>query len=111
MHQCMTSNESIFKKLDKSYISKVRVGNGKLIQAKGKVDVLINTLSSTKVISDVLLVPEINHNLLSIGQHFKKNYNVVFKDSGCTMSFVLDWNLANSRAYASSVDETKLWHR
>lgn len=63
----MTSDESIFRKIDKSCISKVRIENGELIQARAKGDVLINTPSSTKVNKNVLLVPEIDHNLLSIG--------------------------------------------
>ncbi|KAA3477078.1 Retrovirus-related Pol polyprotein from transposon TNT 1-94 [Gossypium australe] len=81
----MTSEESIFRNIDKNCISKVRIGNDKLIQAKGKGDVLINTPSGTTVISDVLLVPKIDHNLLSIGQFIEKKYSVIFKYSGCNI--------------------------
>lgn len=64
----MTSNESIFKEIDRSCTSRVRIRNNQFIQAKGKGDVLINTPSGTKAISDVLLVPEIDQNLFSISQ-------------------------------------------
>ncbi|KAA3474244.1 golgin subfamily A member 3-like [Gossypium australe] len=45
----MTLEESIFRKIDRSFISKVKIGNDELIQGKGKGDVLLNTPSSTKV--------------------------------------------------------------
>ncbi|XP_040960384.1 uncharacterized protein [Gossypium hirsutum] len=39
----MAADESLFKDLDKSYILKVRIGNGNLIEAKGRGNVVINT--------------------------------------------------------------------
>ncbi|KAA3487104.1 golgin subfamily A member 3-like [Gossypium australe] len=54
----------------------------RLEMAKGKSDVLISTPSSTKVISNVLLVSNIDQNLLSIDQLVEKNYTMVFKDCG-----------------------------
>ncbi|KAK6944660.1 hypothetical protein RJ641_025762 [Dillenia turbinata] len=53
--------------LDRSHISKVRVGNGDCIEVKRKGDVIIKTDSSTKLITNGLFVPEIDQNLLSIG--------------------------------------------
>ncbi|KAA3477322.1 pleiotropic drug resistance protein 3-like [Gossypium australe] len=114
----MTSDESIFKEIDRSCTSRVRIGNGQFIQAKGKDDVLTNT-SVTKAISDVLLVPEINQNLFNIVQLLEKKYAVVLKDMGCIIfdligkvvsvnmidrSFVLDWNFEASSAYTNSLD-------
>ncbi|XP_071933991.1 uncharacterized protein [Coffea arabica] len=75
----MAYDESIFKELDKSYISKVKIGNGDCIGVKGKGNVVIDYGSDTKIIYDVLYVPEINQNLLSVGQLLEKNYSVVFK--------------------------------
>ncbi|XP_016720301.1 uncharacterized protein [Gossypium hirsutum] len=70
---------TIFKTLDKSCKTKVKVGNGKFIKAEGKWDVLICTPTGNKVIPNVLLVPEIDRNLLSISQLLEKGYSVVFK--------------------------------
>lgn len=53
------------------------IGNDKLLEAKGKGEVVISSLLGTKVISDVLLVPAIDKNLLSISQLLEKNYNIV----------------------------------
>nr|XP_027102881.1 uncharacterized protein LOC113724149 [Coffea arabica] len=67
-------DESIFQKLDKLQISKVRIGNGGYIEVKGKGSVTIDYGSSSKIISDFLYAPEINQNLLSAGQLLEKNY-------------------------------------
>lgn len=88
---------------------------------------MINTPLGTKSISDVRLVPEIDQNLLNVGQLLEKNYSLVFKSKTCMIMdpsgqelvsgamidrcFVLDVNLMNSKAYASSVDDSCLWHK
>ncbi|KAA3469580.1 gag-pol polyprotein [Gossypium australe] len=59
------------------------LSNGKLLKFKGKGEVVINSPSGTKIISDVLLVHMIDQNLLSIGQLLEKKYNIVFKNYGC----------------------------
>ncbi|XP_071900906.1 uncharacterized protein [Coffea arabica] len=81
----MAYEESIFRKLDKSLISKVRIGNGDYIEVKGKGSVAIDYGSGIKIISDVLYVPEINQNLLSVEQLLKKNYSVIFKNRTCVI--------------------------
>lgn len=79
----MAADESLFKNLDRSFTSKVRIGNGNLIEAKGRGDVVINIGSGNKVISDVLYVPDIDQNLLSVGQLVEKGYSLVFKNGSC----------------------------
>lgn len=78
----MTLDESILREIDRSYTSRVGIGNDQLIQAKDKCEVLIST-SGTKAISDVILVHEIDQNLLSISQLLEKNYAVIFKGRDC----------------------------
>ncbi|KAA3452947.1 Retrovirus-related Pol polyprotein from transposon TNT 1-94 [Gossypium australe] len=82
----MSPNEIIFKKLDRSCKTKVKVGNGQFIKAKGKGDVLICTSTGNKLISNVLLVPEIDRNLLSIAQLLEKGYSMVFKGKECQIT-------------------------
>ncbi|XP_052485716.1 uncharacterized protein LOC128040605 [Gossypium raimondii] len=82
----MAADESLFKNIDRSYVSKVRIGNGNLIEAKGRGDVVIHTGSGNKIISDVLYVPEIDQNLLSVGQLVKKGFSLVFKNDSCVIS-------------------------
>lgn len=81
----MTYDESIFRNLDKSQIFKVRIGNGSFIEVKGRGSVAVDHDSGTKIISDVLYVPEINQNLLSVGQLLEKNYSVIFKNRTCVI--------------------------
>ena len=76
----MTYDRELFKDLDETTISKVRIGNGALIEVKGKGTVAIESLSGLKLISDVLYVPEINRNLLSVTQLLEKGYEVLFED-------------------------------
>lgn len=123
----MTPDAAIFKSLDRSCRTKVKIGNGHFIQAEGKGDVLICTLTGTKVISNVLLVPEIDRNLVSIAQLLEKGYSVVFKDHQCQISdpsgsklmavpmadksFVVDWTKKSDIPYTVTSDESKLWHQ
>ncbi|XP_052486483.1 uncharacterized protein LOC128041158 [Gossypium raimondii] len=123
----MSPDASLFKTLDRSCKPKVKVGNGQFIRAEGRGEVLICTPTGNKVISNVLLVPEIDRNLLSIAQLLEKGYSVVFKDKQChiadlsgsslmtvTMTdkcFEVHWPSDSKSAYTASVDDSKLWHQ
>jgi hypothetical protein len=64
----MTHDIELFKELDRLQISKIRIRNGKLIVVERKGIVAIESCTSTKIISDVLCVLEIDKSLLSVGQ-------------------------------------------
>ncbi|KAK3003186.1 hypothetical protein RJ639_018084 [Escallonia herrerae] len=59
------------------------MGNGYLVNAKGKGTVAIQAKEATKYIRDVLLVPNLEENLLSVGQLVEHGYMVHFEDNGC----------------------------
>ena len=61
----MTNNQDLFKELDRTTISKVKIRNGDYIDVKGKGIIVLNSLSGLKYILDVLYVPDIDQNLLS----------------------------------------------
>ena len=63
----MTNDQELFKELDKTIISKVKIGNGEFISVKGKGIVAIESLTCLKYIINVLYVPDIDQNLLSGG--------------------------------------------
>ena len=65
-------NKRLFKEWCKITSSKVRVGDGKHIAAKGKCTVVVPTCHGTKLITDVLDVPYIDQNLLSVEQLVEK---------------------------------------
>jgi len=56
----MTHDKDLFGELRSSNTSKVQIGNREYITVEGKGTVAISTCSSTKFISDVLYVPEID---------------------------------------------------
>ncbi|XP_016673150.1 uncharacterized protein [Gossypium hirsutum] len=123
----MSPDTTIFKTLDRSCKTKVKVGNGQFIKAEGKGDVLICTSTSAKVISNVLLVPKIDRNLLIIAQLFEKGYSVVFKGKECQIAdpsgsslmtvtmkdkcFEVHWPSDSKSAYTASTDDSKLRHQ
>ena len=80
-HMCEDRN--IFVQLDTTINPKVRMGNGAVAEAQGKGTVAINTKSGIKYIRDVLLVPDLKENLLSVGQLLEHNYCLVFEDNMC----------------------------
>ncbi|KAJ8751984.1 hypothetical protein K2173_000730 [Erythroxylum novogranatense] len=62
----MTNDQTLFIEIDKTLISKVKIGNGEFISVKGKGTVAIESLTGLKHITDVLYVPDIDQNLLSV---------------------------------------------
>ena len=122
----MTYDEELFKELDKTTISKVKIGNGKCISVKGKGTIAIESYSGTKIITDVLYVLDINQNLLSVGQLLEKGYKVLFEDKMCLIqdakwhdlfkvkmkgkSFSLDLMEEVQAVVSSPISTTELWN-
>ena len=74
----MAKDADLFSSLDSSIKTKVKLANGQLVQAEGKGTVSIYSKSGTKFISDVLLVPGLNQNLLSVAQLLRKKLLYLF---------------------------------
>ncbi|KAK2390546.1 Plant stearoyl-acyl-carrier-protein desaturase family protein [Trifolium repens] len=81
----MTYDRDLFKELNKTSISKVRIGNGEQSAVEGIGTTSIKTHAGMKQISNVLYVPEINQNLLSVAQLLEKNYKVIFEYKSCVI--------------------------
>ncbi|RVW69919.1 Copia protein [Vitis vinifera] len=117
----------LFKELEKTVTSKVRIGNGAYLAVKGKRTVAIEGHTGLKLISNVLYVHEINQNLLSIGQLLEKSYKVLFEDNHCIIadaqgrevfivqmkgkSFTLDLMQEEQAEIHKEESNTMLWHR
>ncbi|XP_075081543.1 uncharacterized protein LOC142166355 [Nicotiana tabacum] len=69
-----TYGKNLFKEFTSMENKKIRIRNGNYILAKGKGIIAISTNSGTKKISDVLYVPGIDQNLLSVGQLIEKGF-------------------------------------
>ncbi|KAK9028215.1 hypothetical protein V6N11_068025 [Hibiscus sabdariffa] len=73
------------KKLKSTESKNVRIGNGENIAVKGKGTVAIASCSGTKFITDVLYVPDIDQNLLSVGQLVENGFKVKFMEKTCVI--------------------------
>ncbi|CAL8993143.1 unnamed protein product [Prunus brigantina] len=63
----MTSHESLLIDIDTNVTAKVNMGTGDLVQAIGKGTLMIETKSGPRHIKEVMLVPGLDENLLSVG--------------------------------------------
>ncbi|XP_060178023.1 uncharacterized protein LOC132607958 [Lycium barbarum] len=121
----MSHNELLFHTVDKSIRTKVRMGDAETVEAHGKGSVAFQTIQGTKFIHDVLYVPCLACNLLSVSQMMSKGYSLFFKGKHCLVFdsedslvakvrmvnkiFPLDGNLDS--ANFASLDESWLWHK
>ncbi|KAL6314884.1 hypothetical protein AAG906_029101 [Vitis piasezkii] len=53
----MTKHRSIYTSIDGSVQPKVKLGNGEVVRAKGKVTIAISTKRGTKIVTNVLYIP------------------------------------------------------
>ena len=123
----MAKDESLFISLHKPENTKVKLGNGKIVQATGRGTVLIQTVKGPKLIHDVLLIPVLDQNLLSEGQLVRKGYSLSFKDCCCVIfdgngceivkikmsnnSFPLKLESVKHSALVTKHESSSLWHR
>ncbi|XP_050238265.1 uncharacterized protein LOC126687752 [Mercurialis annua] len=123
----MTNDESLFSSIDKAFKTEVKLGNGMIVKARGKGLIPIRTKQGTKLISDVLLIPSLSQNLLSVAQIQNKGYSVVLKNNYCFIfdpsdveiakvkkidnSYVLNLNYVDQHVYSAKKDDTLVWHR
>ncbi|CAL9022992.1 unnamed protein product, partial [Prunus brigantina] len=89
----MTSQESVLINIDRSVTCKVKMGTGDLVQATGKGTLLVETQHGRRYIHEVLLVPGLDENLLSVGQMMEHGYYVLF---GGNMAVIFDDDSLNN---------------
>ena len=64
----------------------VTLEDGKLKKVEGKGTIIVHTEEGNqKFIHDVLYVPSLSQNLLSVGQLLRKGYSLYFDDGVCTV--------------------------
>ena len=59
------------------------MGNGAIVQSGGKGTIAIETNKGRRLINNVLYVPKLDKNLLSVSQMMKNGYSVHFKGNDC----------------------------
>ncbi|XP_060671025.1 uncharacterized protein LOC132800770 [Ziziphus jujuba] len=69
----MTGDPQLFVKMDKNFLSEVKLGDGKSHEVKGKGVIAVNFKGgNSKLIHDVLYVPGLTSNLLNVVQLLRK---------------------------------------
>ncbi|KAK9100212.1 hypothetical protein Scep_023642 [Stephania cephalantha] len=125
-HMC--GNKEFFDELDESMLTEVKFADDRKLPVKGKGRILIQLENGDhQYISDVLYVPTLTCNLLSLGQLLEKGYKVDFKDSHLTVFdskgmkilksplknrlFQIEIKIESYPCFKSIVsDESWLWH-
>jgi hypothetical protein len=78
----MTTNLEDFTSLDKSVTRKVKMGDGTIVEAHGKGKIKLNSCGMSNIYN-VLYVPNLDTDLLSVGQFLEEGYCLVFEDLSC----------------------------
>ena len=74
----MTSQESNLIDIDRTIKCKVKMGSGDLVQATEKGTLVVEAKGGKRYINEVLLVPGMDENLLSVGQTMEYGYYILF---------------------------------
>jgi hypothetical protein len=79
-------SKEMFEKIE-PYHSTIKLGDGRPLAVKGIGEIKVKIISNNKeleiLISEVLYVPEMNTNLLSISRLDKKGYRITFENQKC----------------------------
>ncbi|CAL9010602.1 unnamed protein product, partial [Prunus brigantina] len=74
----MTGDEGLLVNIQRNLNSKVKMGTGEVVPVAGKGTLVIKTKLGKKHIHEVMLVPGLEENLLSVGQMMEHGYHLVF---------------------------------
>eukprot|EP00253_Pinus_taeda_P001749 PITA_01749 len=78
-------NEKLFSAKDGSFKSMIELGDDKPLEVAAKRAMEVKTKEGIKSIHNIYYNPQLNHNLLSVGQLCEENYKVVFQNKTCTI--------------------------
>ncbi|KAI5337779.1 hypothetical protein L3X38_017050 [Prunus dulcis] len=77
----MTAHESLLIDIDRNVNYKVKMGTGDFVQSIGKGTLTIDVQGVTRFIREVMIVPGLDENLLSVGQMIEHGHWLVFGDN------------------------------
>ena len=110
----MTGDEKAFLSINNNITTKVKMGSGDLVDAKGKGTISINMKGCGKQIYDVLYVPNLEENFLSDGQLMENGYSPVFRDNYCKIydkiepnQVIVEVKMIKETSFAISLQCTK----
>ena len=125
----MTGHKEWFVTLDEAVKTKVKFADDRTVQAEGMGQILVQRKDGKEsFISNVLYVPNMKSNLLSLGQLLEKNYKIKMEDRMLSVfdkdgrlilkvplssnrTFKIDIQIGNHKCLASVVDDVNwIWH-
>nr|XP_017187781.2 uncharacterized protein LOC108173372 [Malus domestica] len=89
----MTGDERLLINIQRNLTSRVKMGTGEIVQVAGKGTLVIETKLGRKHIQEVMLVPGLEENLLSVGQMMEHGYYLLF--GGNIVSIFDGWSMDN----------------
>ena len=123
----MTHDRELFKELKPTRVVNVWIGHGDNIPVQGMGTIAVETQARTKKITDVLYVPALDQNFLSVGLLLGKTFKLYFLYKYCFIkdasgqgmlkvkmegkSFSLDPFEKEQMWYSTKVNATELWHK
>ncbi|KAI5314779.1 hypothetical protein L3X38_043955 [Prunus dulcis] len=127
----MTGKEDLLVDIDRNVTAKVEMGTRQLVEVTGKGTLVVETKAGKRHIKEIMLVPRLKENLLSVGHMIEHGYYLVFGDHKVEIyndsshtnlvakvqmkenrSFPLKLQAEMHLAYRAGVDHsTDLWHR
>ncbi|CAL2230472.1 unnamed protein product [Prunus armeniaca] len=81
----MTGNKEMLIDINASVTGKVQMPTGELVSIAGMGTLVLDTSSGTKYIREVMYLPGLRENLLSVGQMDEHGYHLVFGSSMCSI--------------------------
>ncbi|CAL8174176.1 unnamed protein product [Prunus armeniaca] len=81
----MTGNGSLLTDLRTNVVGKVQMPNGELVNVAGMGTLAIDTTKGRKYIKEVMYLPGLKENLLSVGQMDEHGYYLVFGGKVCSI--------------------------
>ena len=89
----MTGREELLIDIDRAITAKVEMGTGQLVEVTGKGSLIVETKQGRRYIREVMLVPGLQENLLSVGQTMEHGYYLLF--GGTTAEIFDDSSMSN----------------
>ncbi|CAL8078779.1 unnamed protein product [Prunus armeniaca] len=81
----MTGNKELLIDINPSVTGKVQMPTGELVSIAGMGTLVLDTNSGTKFIKEVMYLPGLRENLLSVGQMDEHGYHLVFGSNMCSI--------------------------
>ncbi|KAI5351333.1 hypothetical protein L3X38_004224 [Prunus dulcis] len=127
----MTGNKELLIDINSSVIGKVQMPTGELVSIAGMGTLMLDTSSGTKYIREVMYLPSVRENLLSVGQMDEHGYHLVFGSNMCSIydassheNLIMKVEIRKNRCYPWSLpsndyvalragisNSTWIWHK